>query len=52
MVVATQLMDFARNKIDMHSFTGKVNFIMRFNLNLEEMITNNTNMLKKDDDVK
>ena len=52
MVVATQLMDFARNKKEIQYFMGKKYFIMIFFLNLEETIKNNTNILKKDDDVK
>jgi hypothetical protein len=46
-VCAIQQIDIARNKKDVQSFIGKINFLRRFVLNFVEILKPITNMLKK-----
>ena len=41
-----------RNKIEVQSFLGKINFLKRFLPNSAEILREITNMLKKDSEVK
>jgi hypothetical protein len=47
-VCAIQQIDIPRNKKDVQSFIGKINFLRRFVLNFVEILKPITNMLKKD----
>ena len=51
-VQAIQQIDLPRNKKEIQSFNGKMNFLRRFVPNLAEHLREITNMLKKDSQVK
>lgn len=51
-VEAIKQLDFPRNKKEIPSFNGKINFLRRFIPNLVEHLKEMTNMLKKDSEVK
>eukprot|EP00253_Pinus_taeda_P008687 PITA_08687 len=51
-VEAIQQIDFPRNKKEIQSFNGKMNFLRHFVPNLVEHLREITNMLKKDSQVK
>eukprot|EP00253_Pinus_taeda_P015354 PITA_15354 len=51
-VQAIQQIDLPRNKKEIQSFNGKMNFLHRFVPNLVERLREMTNMLKKDSQVK
>ncbi|MER8288482.1 hypothetical protein, partial [Acinetobacter baumannii] len=51
-VEAIQQLEFPRNKKEIQSFNGKINFLRRFIPNLAEHLKEMTNMLKKDNKVK
>jgi len=51
-VQAIQQIDLPRNKKEIQSFNGKMNFLRRFVPNLVEHLREMTNMLKKDSQVK
>jgi len=51
-VQAIQQIDLPRNKKEIQSFNGKMNFLRRFVPNLVEHLKEMTNMLKKDSQVK
>eukprot|EP00253_Pinus_taeda_P034003 PITA_34003 len=51
-VQAIQQIDLPRNKKEIQSFNGKMNFLRRFVPNLAEHLREMTNMLKKDSQVK
>ena len=51
-VQAVQQIDLPRNKKEIQSFNGKMNFLCRFVPNLVEHLREMTNMLKKDSQVK
>ena len=51
-VAAIQTIPCPRNKKEVQSFMGKINFLRRFIPNLAENIRLITNMLKKDEDIK
>ena len=51
-VQAIQQIDLPRNKREIQSFNGKMNFLCRFVPNLAEHLKEMTNMLKKDSQVK
>lgn len=51
-VEVIQQLDFPRNKKQIQSFNGKINFLRRFIPNLAEHFKEMTNMLKKDSEVK
>lgn len=44
-------MDYPRNKKEIQSFNGKINFLRRFIPNLAEHVREMTNMLKRDNEV-
>jgi hypothetical protein len=47
-----KLIVFPRNKKEIQSFLGRINFLRRFVPNFVEMVRHITNMLKKDREVK
>lgn len=51
-VQAIQQIDLPRNKKEIQSFNGKMNFLRRFMPNLAEHLKEMTSMLKKDSQVK
>jgi hypothetical protein len=51
-VVAIDLINIPRNRKEIQSFLGKINFLRRFIPNFVEIIKLITNMLKKDNEVK
>ena len=51
-VQAIHQIDLPRNKKEIQSFNGKMNFLRRFVPNLAEHLKEMTNMLKKDSQVK
>ena len=51
-VQAIQQIDLPRNKKEIQSFNGKMNFLHRFVPNLVEHLREMTNILKKDNQVK
>jgi hypothetical protein len=51
-VEAIKQISFPRNKKEVQSFLGKINFLRRFIPNFVEMVKHITDMLKKDHEVK
>jgi len=51
-VEATKVINFPRNKKEIQSFLGKINFVRRFIPNFVEIVKDLTYMLKKDNDFK
>jgi hypothetical protein len=51
-VEAIKQISLPRNKKEMQSFLGKINFLRRFVPNFVEMVKHITDMLKKDQEVK
>ena len=51
-IEAIQKIDHPKNIKELQSFIGKLFFLRRFILNLEELLRNITNMLKKDTKIK
>ena len=51
-VAAIQKIDIHRNKKEIQSFLGKVNFLKRFITNFDEVVKHITNMLRKDNGIK
>ena len=51
-VVAIQKIDIPKNKKEIQSLLGKVNFLRRFITNFVEFVKHITNMLKKDNSIK
>lgn len=51
-VEAIHQVHFPRNRKEIQSFNGKINFLKRFIRNLAEYLKEMTNMLKKDSEVK
>jgi hypothetical protein len=51
-IESIQKIDHPRNIKELQSFIGKINFLRRFIPNLEEILRNITNMLKKDTKIK
>jgi hypothetical protein len=51
-VEAIKVINFPRNKKEIQSFLGKINFLRRFIPNFVEIVKDLTDMLKKDNDVK
>ena len=51
-VAAIQKIDTPRNKKEVQSFLGKVNFLRRFITNFAEIVKYLTNMLRKDNGIK
>ena len=44
--------ELPRNKVDMHSFLGKVNFLRRFIVSFAEIMKYITYMMRKDKEIK
>jgi hypothetical protein len=51
-VASIQKIDIPRNKKEIQSFLGKVNFLRRFITNFAEVVKHITNMLRKDNGIK
>jgi hypothetical protein len=51
-VEAIKLIGFPRNKKEVQSFLGKINFLRRFIPNFAEIMKNITDMLKKDNEIR